>query len=220
MFKGDLTTPQGRRAAWRDSILVDHAFFRLGWTNLATVVPGRMYRSNHPTPRNLARMVKRLGIRSVLNLRGNRQCGSQALSQAMSAELDVAHHFFALRSRDAPEREDVLRLIDLFATLTEPALMHCKSGADRTGLAAGIFLLANGASAAAALEQLSWRFLHVSASRTGILDEFFRRFAAEAEGRTPFRQWVERDYDAEALRRDFRAGRFSTFVVDRILRRE
>ncbi len=36
--------------AWRDSLLVDHAVFRVLWDNLAEVVPGKLYRSNHPTP--------------------------------------------------------------------------------------------------------------------------------------------------------------------------
>ena len=71
-----------------------------------------------------------------------------------------------------------------------------------------------------ALAQLSWRFGHWSRSRTGILDAFFVRYAAEAEGRVPFLRWVEHEYDEAALRRDFVAGGLASFVVDRVLLRE
>jgi hypothetical protein len=33
---------------WLDALLVDHAIFRLVWSNFAVVIPGRLYRSNHP----------------------------------------------------------------------------------------------------------------------------------------------------------------------------
>ncbi len=98
--------------------------------------------------------------------------------------------------------------------------MHCKSGADRAGLGAGLYLMLNGGTTREALAQLSWRFGHFSRSRTGILDAFFIRYAMEAEGRKPFLDWVRDDYDEMALRRDFVAGGLSSFINDRVLVRE
>jgi hypothetical protein len=98
--------------------------------------------------------------------------------------------------------------------------MHCKSGADRAGLAAGLAILLEGGTAAQALRQLSWRFGHFSRSRTGILDAFFMLYAAEAEGKCRFLDWVRAGYDEQALRRDFAASGVQSFVNDRILRRE
>jgi len=49
IFNGDLSTTKGRAVAWIDSLFVDHALFRLIWGNLAPVVPGKIYRCNHPT---------------------------------------------------------------------------------------------------------------------------------------------------------------------------
>jgi hypothetical protein len=114
----------------------------------------------------------------------------------------------------------VLRLAEVFAGMDEPALIHCKSGADRAGLAAGIFLLLQGGSAAAAQAQLSWRFLHVRGSPTGILDAFFALYAREAEGRIGFLDWVRDDYDEAALRRGFQANRLGRLFTDRLLGRE
>ena len=219
-FHGALTDPGGRRAAWADSLFVDHAVFRTVWDNFAEVVPGKLYRSNHPTPARLSRLAHRHRLRTLINLRGHRQCGSDALSREAAARLGLRHIDMAFESRGAPHRDRILRFADIYRTLDAPALMHCKSGADRAGLAAGLAVLLEGGTAAQALRQLSWRYGHFSRSRTGVLDAFFRRYGAEAEGRVPFLQWVERGYDEAALRRDFVAGGLASFVNDRILARE
>ena len=95
--------------------------------------------------------------------------------------------------------------------------MHCKSGADRAGLAAGLFVLFEGGTAREALAQLSLRFGHIRQARTGILDAFFHHYAREAEGRKPFLDWVREDYDEAALRRDFHANGLASFINDWVL---
>jgi protein tyrosine/serine phosphatase len=208
------------RAAWANSLLIDHAVFRLVWDNFAEVVPGKWYRSNHPTPGRIARLAERYGIRTILNLRGERYCGSEALSRATAERLGLDHLYMAFESRGAPHRERILRFHGIWQTVATPVLMHCKSGADRAGLAAGLVVMFEGGTAAQALAQLSWRFGHFRRAASGILDAFFLRYQAEAEGRVPFLEWVARDYDEEALRQDFRASGISSFLNDRVLRRE
>ena len=53
-----------------------------------------------------------------------------------------------------------------------------------------------------------------------MLDAFFARYAEQAEGRVAFLDWVAQDYDEIALKRDFVAGGLSSFITDRVLRRE
>jgi protein tyrosine/serine phosphatase len=220
MFAGPITSRSRRAAAWRDSLLVDHAVFRVLWDNLAEVIPGKLYRSNHPTPARLAAAKRRYGLHTLINLRGHRQCGSDALSRSTAAALGLHHIDMAFESRGAPHRDRILRFAAIYRTLDTPALMHCKSGADRAGLASGLAILFEGGTSQEALAQLSWRFGHWKTSRTGILDAFFIRYAAEAEGRVPFLYWVEHEYDEAALKRDFVAGGLSSFIVDRVLVRE
>ena len=220
MFDGDLSSWRGRAGAWSDSLIADHAMFRLLWENFAEVIPGKLYRSNHPTPARLAAARRRLGLRTLINLRGHRRCGSDALSRACASKLGLVHHDMAFESRGAPHRDRILRFADIYARLETPALMHCKSGADRAGLASGLAVLFEGGSALDAAAQLSWRYGHFSRSRTGILDAFFRHYSQEAEGRIPFLDWVDHYYDETALRRGFAAGQVSTLVNDRIFQRE
>lgn len=194
--------------------------FRLAWSNFAAVIPGRLYRSNHPTPGRLARLVGQYGIRTLVNLRGEKPNGSNTLSLDAADRLGLAHEFLAFESRGAPHRARILCFHDLYRSMATPALVHCKSGADRAGLAAGLAVLFEGGSAAAAMRQLSWRFGHVSGSRAGILDAFFVLYATTGEGRLPFLDWVRDEYDEARLRQNFAAGRIASFINDRVLRRE
>jgi protein tyrosine/serine phosphatase len=220
MFAGDLTTPRRRAAAWLDSLFVDHAVFRIAWHNFAVVIPDKLYRCNHPTPGQLARLTRRHGLRTIINLRGHRQCGSDALSRDAAARLGLDHLDMAFESRGAPHRERILRFHDLYRGMRFPALLHCKSGADRAGLAAGLAILFEGGTTAEALGQLSLRYGHFRRSSTGVLDAFFIHYAIAAEGKKPFLDWVRDDYDETALAASFRAGGLSSFITDRVLARE
>ena len=202
------------------SLIRDHAFLRIGWTNWSAVIPGRVYRSNHPLPFRLRQAAARFSIRTVFNLRGTAPNPSTALSEAEAGRLGLTHVPMAFESRGAPHRERILRFHALYQTAEFPILLHCKSGADRAGLAAGLVVLFEGGSAAAAARQLSLRHLHIALSPTGILDAFFRLYAAQGEGRKPFLDWVREDYDEAALRAAFRPWRLFTFINDRLLRRE
>jgi protein tyrosine phosphatase (PTP) superfamily phosphohydrolase (DUF442 family) len=220
MFAGDLSSARGRLGAWTDSLLVDHAVFRLAWSNFAEVVPGKLYRCNHPTPGRLAALKRRHGLKTLINLRGHRRCGSDALSRSAAESLGLVHIDMAFESRGAPHRDRILRFAEIYRNLQLPALMHCKSGADRAGLAAGLAILFEGGTAAEALNQLSWRFGHFARARTGILDAFFMLYAQQAEGRVAFLDWVRDEYDEHRLRQAFRAGSLSTFLTDVVLNRE
>ena len=206
--------------AWVDSLFVDHAVLRLGHANFGTVIPGRLYRCNHPTPGRIRRLTRRYGLTTIVNLRGATGSGSYHLSRDQAQKLGVAYHDLSLESRGAPHRDRILRLLDIWRSAPGPMLVHCKSGADRAGLAAGLCLLFEGRSAAEAMRQLSWRYGHIKQARTGILDAFFLRYQRDGEGREPFLEWLDRDYDEAALRRDFHANGLASFINDWVLAHE
>ena len=220
IFKGDLSTAQGRVVAWIDSLFVDHAVLRLGLSNFGTVIPGRLYRCNHPTPMRIRRLAKTLGLEAVVNLRGETGTGSYHLSRDAAVREGVAYHDLSMESRGAPHRDRILRLHEIWRSTPGPILLHCKSGADRAGLASGLCLLFEGRSAAEALRQLSWRYGHIKQARTGILDAFFLRYQRDGEGRKPFLTWLDEDYDEAALRRDFHANGLASFINDWVLAHE
>jgi protein tyrosine/serine phosphatase len=220
IYRGSMATSRGRGLAWLDSMLVDHGVLRVVWTNFAPVVPGRLYRSNHPTPGRLARDVRRYGLRSVINLRGPTGNGSDALSREAAARLGLKFYDVPMSSGRAPSRERVQSLVAALQSAPGPALLHCKSGADRAGFAAAVFILMQGGSVAQALRQMSLRFGHLRRSRAGVLDAFLLRYAAQAEGRRPFTDWLHEEYDEAALSRDYVASGLASFLQTRLLARE
>jgi len=220
IYKGDLSTSRGRRNAWVDALFVDHAVLRLFWTNFAAVAPGKLYRSNHPTPGNLRHFTRKVGLKSLINLRGQAKNGSDALSRDEARRLGLDFYDMAFESRGAPHKDRILRLAGIVKEMRAPALIHCKSGADRAGLVAGLYILINGGSAAEAMRQLSLRFGHIKQSKTGVLDAFFKLYQQTAEGKKPFLDWVRDDYDEAELRAAFRAGRVAEFINGKLLRRE
>jgi protein tyrosine/serine phosphatase len=220
IFKGELVTKAGRRNAWVDALFVDHAILRILWTNFAAVEAGRLYRSNHPTPGNLAAFTRKVGLQSLINLRGQAKNGSDALSRDTAARLGLAFYDMAVESRGAPHKDRILRLAEIYRTMRAPGLIHCKSGADRAGLAAGLYVLIQGGTTREAMRQLSWRFGHIRQSKTGILDAFFATYARDGEGKKPFLDWVREDYDEVELRAAYKSGKLAGFVNDVLLRRE
>jgi protein tyrosine/serine phosphatase len=213
----------GPRRPWLNSLFVDHAALRIGWRNWGVVAPGRLYRSNHPLPWQIRAAARRFGLKTIINLRGHREtCGSDALGRAAAAEHGLVHIDAPFESRGAPHKDRILRLVDILARveepIPEPILIHCKSGADRTGLIAGIWLLLQGRPVAEAAAQLSLRHGHIRQGKTGILDAFFAEYAKAGE--KPFLDWLREDYDEAALRARFQSQAWADRLLDGVLRRE
>lgn len=220
-FEKPIAGPMSRAKAWANMLLLDHGVFRLAYLNRHLIGNGIVWRSAQPTPHQLG-WFKRQGVRSVISLRGGREHGSWPLQREACEREGLTLVEFVLRSRDAPSRETILSAKEFFESIEYPAMMHCKSGADRAGLAAALFLILHeGRPVREAVGQLSPRYGHFRFAKTGILDAFFATYLREGEPRgQDFLDWVEHDYDPEALKRDFRTGFWSDLVVDRIIRRE
>jgi protein tyrosine/serine phosphatase len=215
-----LAGPAGRAWAWASMLLADHGMFRLVYLNKHRV-SHRLWRSAQPAPHQLARL-KAEGVRTVVNLRGGREHGSWQLQKEACDRLGLTLVDFVVRSRGAPDRETILAAKTFFDGIEYPAVLHCKSGADRAGFVAALFLVVHeGRPVEDALRQLSLRYGHFRFAKTGILDAFFDRYRKEGEEqKIPFLTWVETIYDPAALERDFRPSFWSDMIVDRIMRRE
>ena len=201
--------------------LVDHGCVRAVYSNFHDL-GGGMYRSSQPSPAQIRRYRQRHGIRSIVNLRGVHDYGSYFFEEEACAGLGIALHSVKLYSRTPPSVEEVLSMHALFQRLEYPALMHCKSGADRAGLASVLYrILRLGHPALDAARELALRYGHSARARTGVLDFFFARYIAD-NARRPigFLDWVCTVYDEEQLKAEFRVHRGSGFVIDKVLRRE
>lgn len=213
-----LKTPFDRLRAWTHMIFSDHGIFRLIYLNAHQVTPD-FWRSAQPAPYQIKRFQK-MGIRTIVNLRGGREQGAWPLEKETCEKAGITLIDFVVRSREAPSRETILQAKELFETLQYPVLVHCKSGADRAGLMAALYLvLHEGRPVEDASKQLSWRFGHFKFAKTGILDAFFALYQKEGKGMS-FLEWVEQVYDQERLIKTFKPSFWSDIIVDRLIRRE
>lgn len=216
-----LTTPYRRARAYADMLFVDHGVFRILWTARHEVAPG-VYRSNQPMPFQIAREARR-GVKTIVNLRGARLCGSYALEAQACADHGIALIDFPVNSRDVPKREIIAGAQALFQTAQYPMLMHCKSGADRAGLMSVLYLvLREGRDVETAMGQhLSLRYGHFRQAKTGLLDFFFETYLAYAKVHPiDFYTWTQTVYDPAAVKAGFMTQWWANILVDKILGRE
>jgi protein tyrosine/serine phosphatase len=218
--KFDVTTPEGRRKALWDMTWSDHAFLRVWWTNEAWI-SDEMVRTNQPWPFQIRRWANQ-GIKTVINLRGGIHTSFHALERQTCEDLGLTLINFTLESRGAPKANDLRRAQHMFGEIAYPALMHCKSGADRAGLASVLYLhFRKGVPVEEARKQLSLRFGHVRQGKTGILDYFFDRYLDEGAPKgLSLIEWAETAYDPAELKRTFLSSWWANVLVDKILRRE
>jgi protein tyrosine/serine phosphatase len=217
----DLTTPAGRRRARRELVWGDHGFLRVRFRNLHRI-SDEMYRANQPSPEQIARYAQELGLKTIINLRGRSPKGYYLLEKEACERNGIALVDFQVFSREIPRAESVLEAKRLFDSIAYPALMHCKSGADRAGIMSVLYQhFRRGQPIEVALEQLSSRYLHIRHGKTGVLDYFFETYLAEGKPKgLSFLDWVTKGYDAPALKSQFLHGRKSKVDVDQLLRRE
>ncbi len=217
----DLSTPQGRAATYLDYLWKDHAYLRLGFSN-AHWISDELVRTNQPWPHQLAEWKKR-GVKTIINLRGGFDASFHALEKDACERLGLKMVDFTITSREVPSRARVHGAKELFETIEYPALMHCKSGADRAGIMSVFYMhFRKGLPIREALDQLHIRYLHVKQGKTGVLDYTFERYLAEGEPKgQSFLQWVDSDaYDEAAIKADFRAQMWGRLLTEGILKRE
>jgi len=210
----------GRLFWYFDMLLIDHGIFRMLYVNRHRL-GARAWRSAQPAPHHI-RALKRRGLKTIVNLRGERLCGAYWLEQAICERKGIELVNFQVRSRSAPTREEIRGARDLFAAIEYPMLMHCKSGADRAGLMSVLYrYLHEGVPLEEAKKELSLKYGHIRQAHTGILDYFFERYLADNARRPmPFFEWVDTVYDPDELKSTFRSKGWANRLVDSVLQRE
>ena len=150
--------------------------------NFHVVSPGRVFRSSQMNPVALNDLIRKHGIRTIVDLRGD-SAENHAADVNAARELGVQHIDFDLEATREVSAAEMERIVAALEAAPKPALIHCKSGADRTGLVSALYLYCfEGKSADAASRQLSVRYGHVPYlfwSDTSAMDRSFWRYVGE-----------------------------------------
>lgn len=220
-------TPDGRKRAWRELMLGDHGALRKLYDNSHEVSPGKLWRTYQPSPADL-KAWKARGVKTVINLRGAKPSGFLFLEQGACTQLGLKLETLRAFSREAPPKAFLHDARALFKRIEYPALIHCKSGADRAGLMATLFLFfQEDVPLDEAMAQLSLRYGHVRQGKTGVIDAAFEAYIEHARAKglalddvDAFFEWVDGPYDPAAIKNEFQGTFWGRIISDTLLRRE
>ncbi|RZK99487.1 MAG: protein tyrosine phosphatase [Rubrivivax sp.] len=153
--------------------------------NFHAVESGLVYRSAQPGAEALRQAVATHGIKAVLNLRGG-NAGKPWYDEEVRAArtLGIQHldlRLSAYHDLSVAQMDDIVKLIQ---DAPKPLLIHCESGADRTGLVSALYRLSRGQSGAAAAQELAPRYGHVVAlvPRSAAMDRSLEAYLQSGRG--------------------------------------
>jgi len=176
-------------------------YWRVHSFDLREVVPGGTSRVARPGDRDTGNAVTSMGIRTIVNLRGPNPKSAWYRDELGVAErLHVKLVSLRFETFDWPPRIETLALVDTLDHAPRPLLMHCHSGLDRSGWAAGVVRLLRGDSIDDARNELSLLKGHVCRLNTCALHRFFDLYETwlGRSGRThsaaTFHEWLKSSY--------------------------
>lgn len=172
--------------------------------NVHEVAPGKLYRSALMSRASLERLIEREHIASVVSLRPADEkdadfAAEVALLQARGIDLTK----IPISAIKLPKPARLAQLIERFDNGPYPMLVHCEEGADRSGLASVIWLVAYGGQRLdeARAAQLTWTKGHFAYGQAHAMDDFFDLYTKTARGQ-PLREWILTTYP-DIYRRQF-----------------
>jgi undecaprenyl-diphosphatase len=168
--------------------------------NFHEVTEGQLYRSAQLSSGTLENVVEKYDIKTVISLRRPKPEESWFNNEKEAArELGVGHHDIAMDLTFSPRIDHLIELRDLLENAPKPVLVHCRAGADRTGLAAVMAKLLDGSSSLDdARAQVSWKFHAVRENSMGI--PFFDAYVTWLESTgtehsaDQFNSWLDNEY--------------------------
>jgi protein tyrosine phosphatase (PTP) superfamily phosphohydrolase (DUF442 family) len=173
-------------------------------SNLGTVHAGRVIRAAQPTSQ-LPQIIENYHLASILNLRGGSSQDSWYTSEVRAAQASgVAFFDLPLSATRRPTRRELLLLIDFFDRCQYPLLIHCKAGADRTGLASALYLMTQrNEPPRQAIGAFTIYHGHIPFFGTEHLHEPLEEYAqwldsqGLAHSPAKFREWIKHDYQSD-----------------------
>ncbi len=216
----NLNDPTDRKRAFRDVYWGDHGVLRTHFRNRHDL-GGGMFRENQPNPRRVAKWAEE-GIQTVINLRGQSPKGFYLLEREACEANGLILYNFRMFSRDVHTPFKIRAAKELFESITYPAVLHCKSGADRAGIMSVLYRhFKMGDPIEVAVRELSARYGHIKSGKTGMLDFFFEDYLNyNARNPVAFMDWVETIYDPGDVKSRFKAGKVGSLVTEDLLKRE
>jgi len=171
--------------------------------NFHTIVPQQFYRSAQLSESELQTAVDRFGIKTIINLRSKCPWESWYRDEVgVSQERSIKQVDLNFSAYLPPAPQELQKLWKALETAPRPILIHCRRGADRTGLASSVAMLhyEENQPASISMQQLSARAGHLGLGRVEIMGEVLDMYKDWLQDnhlthqRATLKQWIFEKY--------------------------
>jgi protein-tyrosine phosphatase len=161
-----------------------------------------IYRSAQLKPKDIKSLIKQKKIDTILNLRGESETKIYLREKKLSSKLQVDYYPYGFSMYRPPDKKrflDILNLLDKVKVENKTLLIHCRAGADRTGLIAAItqIVLYDFSVDEAFASSYNKIYGHLP-NPNGPLEQVLSRYK-EFENEMSFREWVETKYKRKEI---------------------
>ncbi len=141
--------------------------------NFYEIAPG-VYRSHQLYEFNLPKFYEKYHFKTILNLRGKKNTKWYWYEEKFCKEHNITLINFKISDKKVQSVETMQKLIAIIKNSKKPILIHCKAGADRTGLVSALYLYSINDKNAS--KMLSFKYGHLPFWKTKAMDLSFKKF--------------------------------------------
>lgn len=188
-----------------DLFIIDDGWIRALLNNNFHRINDGAYRSGQPSPRLLKSYIVNYKIKTIVNLRKPIDSEGRIflLQKKICNDYNLSMVNIPFSARKLPNREALKLMIGAIKEIELPFLVHCKTGADRTGFFMALYQFYKTNEISEAKKQLSLKYLHIKYSSTGILDYFFEKIDSLKLDNSNLEQWVEEKYNPDQIIKEY-----------------
>ena len=181
--------------------IIDHGWIRAIINNNFYIINEGVYRSGQPSPKLLEHYIVKHKIKNIINLRYSDMSDQDIylMQKDICYKLNTNMINIPISARRLPEKDKLKLILDIIKQIQKPFLVHCKTGADRTGFFMALYIFYTTNDIELAKKQLSLKYLHVRYSSTGILDYFFNLLKKLELNNTDLEDWIDKKYDPQLI---------------------
>ncbi len=140
-----------------------------------------VYRSHQLYKFDFAKFYKKYHFKTILNLRGVSSQKWYKYEKAFCKKHNIVLINFGISDRKVQSVKLMKKLVNIMKKSKKPLLIHCKAGADRSGLASALYLYSTGDKNYS--KMLSFKYGHFPylGSKTKAMDISFKNWIFQAK---------------------------------------
>jgi len=140
-----------------------------------------VYRSGQLYEFDMPEFYEKYGFKTILNLRGAKP-GKEwyEYEKRFAKEHNITLIDFKISDKKIQSLQTMQKIADIIKRSKKPVLIHCRAGADRTGLASALYLYLIGDKNASKMLSMKYGHFPYLGSKTKAMDESFKKFISQS----------------------------------------